>query len=224
MDLLPAEQRAAAARYLVEDIRSRGWHLSTGFVGTGYLAPALSRSGSTDVAYRLLTSDTYPSWGYEVKHGATTIWERWDGVTPEGRFQNPGMNSFNHYSFGAIGQWLFSTVAGIDTDPQRPGFQHLLIRPQPGGGLTWARATYESIHGTIASSWKQEGSRLTLDVTIPANTTATIWVPAPSHDGVTESGRPAAAAEGLRFVRMTEGCAVFEAGSGEYHFAVAGGQ
>ena len=190
-------------------------------MGTGYLAPALSRSGHTDVAYRLLTNDTYPSWGYEIRHGATTIWERWDGVMPDGRFQNPGMNSFNHYAFGAVGQWLFSAVAGIDTDPEQPGFRHVLIRPQPGGGLTWTRATYQSIRGTIASSWKREAGRLTLDVTIPANTTAAIAVPAPSRGAVSESGRPAAVAEGLQFRGMVEGCAEFEAGSGEYHFAVA---
>ena len=116
--LLPEDKQVLAAKYLVEDIEKRDWHLSTGFVGTGYLAPALSRSGHTEVAYRLLTNDTYPSWGYEIRHGATTIWERWDGVMPDGRFQNPGMNSFNHYAFGAVGQWLFSAVAGIDTDPE----------------------------------------------------------------------------------------------------------
>jgi alpha-L-rhamnosidase len=224
MDLLPDEQRAAAARHLVEDIESQGGHLSTGFVGTGYLAPVLTPAGSTDVAYRLITSDTYPSWGYEIRHGATTIWERWDGITPDGRFQDPGMNSFNHYAFGAVGHWLYSTVAGIDTDPDQPGFRHILIRPQPGGGLTWARATYDSIRGKISTAWNQDGGRLTLDVTIPANTMATIWVPAPSLAAVSESSRLAATVEGLRFRDMEAGSAVFDAGSGEYHFTVAGNQ
>lgn len=223
MDLLPEEKRAAAVRYLVDDIKSRNWHLATGFVGTGYLLPVLTRFGQTDVAYRLLTNDTYPSWGYEIKHGATTIWERWDGVTPAGGYQTPGMNSFNHYAFGAVGQWLFSTVAGIDTGPQQPGFRHIIIRPQPGGDLTWARATYESIRGKIASDWKREGGRLTLNVTVPANTAATIYVPASTVNAVTESGRPADAAPGLHFLRVGDGSAVFEAGSGEYHFTVSGG-
>jgi alpha-L-rhamnosidase len=295
MDLLPPEKRAAAARYLVDDIRRRDWHLSTGFVGTGYLLPVLSRYGHTDVAYRLLLADTYPSWGYEITHGATTIWERRDGWSPERGFQNPGMNSFNHYPFGAVGQWLFSTVAGIDTDPQQPGFRHILIHPQPPSleasgqegklaRLTWARATYDSIRGRIATHWKRERGRLTLDVTLPANTTATIHVPASALTAVTESGRPvgrglgqgssrrpspllvAKARKGestkrperegsisrtapgwtirsssrfrpfalsskkrghashpapaLRFLRMADGCAIFVAGSGDYHFVV----
>jgi alpha-L-rhamnosidase len=230
MELLPEAQRAAAARYLVEDIQERGWHLATGFVGTGYLMPALTRIGRTDVAYRLLTQDTYPSWGYEIKNGATTIWERWDGIRPDNnipwspgtRYQDPGMNSFNHYAFGCVGEWLFSAVAGIDTDPQHPGFQHAILRPRPGNGLTWVRATYRSIRGPFASAWKREGGRLTWDVSIPANTTATVYVPAPSVGAVTESGRAAKAAPGLRFVRMAEGCAVFEAGSGDYRFVVSG--
>jgi hypothetical protein len=217
-ELLPEEQRAAAARYLVEDIQGRGWHLSTGFVGTAHLMPVLTRIGQTDVAYRLLTSDTFPSWGYPIKQGATTIWERWDGWTAERGFQDPGMNSFNHYAFGAVGEWLFHTVAGIDTDPQQPGFRRILIRPQPGGGITWAKASYRSIRGTIATDWRMQDGRLTLNVTLPANTTATVCVPAPSAGAVTESGKPASAAPGLRFLRMADGCAVFEAGSGEYRF------
>src|SRR5262249_56232006 len=123
-------------------------------------------------------------------------------------------------SFGAVGQWLFSTVAGIDTDPARPGFRHILIRPQPGGGLTGARASYESIRGPVACGWKQEAGRLTLDVSIPANTTPTIALPAPSASAVTEGGGPAANAAGLQFRGMDQGAALFEAGSGEYHFVV----
>ncbi|MBV9469764.1 MAG: family 78 glycoside hydrolase catalytic domain, partial [Abitibacteriaceae bacterium] len=112
MNLLPEEKRAAAAKYLVDDIEKRNWHLSTGFVGVGYMTPTLTRFGYTDVAYRLLNNDTFPSWGFSIKHGATTIWERWDGWTPDRGFQDPGMNSFNHYSLGSVGQWMFSTVAG----------------------------------------------------------------------------------------------------------------
>jgi alpha-L-rhamnosidase len=223
MNLLPPEKQAAAARYLVEDIQSRDGHLSTGFLGTGYLTPVLSKSGNTDVAYRLPTNDTYPSWGYEIKHGATTIWERWDGIRPSGGFEDPGMNSFNHYSFGAVGQWLFSTVGGIDSDPDHPGFRHILIHPQPGGGLTSARATYHSIRGPIACGWKHGAGGLALDVSIPANTTATITVPAPSAGAVSESGKPAVGAAGLQFQGMDHGAAVFEAGSGEYHFVVSTG-
>ena len=116
-DLLPEELRPKAAQYLEDDIKAKGWHLSTGFVGVSHLLPVLTQAGKTDTAYRLLMQDTFPSWLFSVKHGATTIWERWDGWTPEHGFQDPGMNSFNHYSLGSCGQWLFDTVAGIGLDP-----------------------------------------------------------------------------------------------------------
>ena len=117
-DLLPEELRPKAAQYLEDDIKAKGWHLSTGFVGVSYLLPVLTQAGKVDTAYRLLMQDTFPSWLFSVKHGATTIWERWDGWTPERGFQDPGMNSFNHYSLGSCGQWLFDTVAGIGLDPE----------------------------------------------------------------------------------------------------------
>ncbi|MDP2982998.1 MAG: family 78 glycoside hydrolase catalytic domain [Candidatus Latescibacter sp.] len=162
MDLLPEELRVKAAQYLVEDIRSKGWHLSTGFIGVRHLAPVLTRMGYPDVAYRLLNNDTFPSWGYSIKQGATTIWERWDGWTEDKGFQDPGMNSFNHYSLGSVGEWLYSSVAGIDLDPEKPGFKHIIIRPVPGGGLTYARARYQSIHGLIQSSWTKSLNQLSL--------------------------------------------------------------
>jgi alpha-L-rhamnosidase len=220
MDLLPPEQRAAATRHLVEDIRSRGWHLSTGFVGTAYLNPVLTDVGQTDVAYRLLNQDDFPSWGFSIKQGATTIWERWDGWTPGRGFQNPGMNSFNHYAFGAVGQWLFGTVAGIRPDPQRPAFRHIVIHPELGGGLTSARARYDSLHGPIRSEWEQKDGRLTLNVEIPANTTATIHVPAAEGSRVEEIGGAREAAGGLRPALREDGAAVFEVGSGSYQFVV----
>jgi alpha-L-rhamnosidase len=219
--LMPERQRVAAVRHLIEEIRRRGGHLSTGFVGSRDLLPVLTREGRNDVAYLLLTKETYPSWGYTIRQGATTIWERWDGIRPTGGFQDPGMNSFNHYAFGCVGEWLFSTVAGIDTDPDNPGFRHILIRPRPGGGITWARARYRSIRGPVATDWKQEGRRFTLNVSIPANTTATIYVPAPDVRFVKESGRPAADSPGLSVNNpFFEGAVVFSAGSGEYRFTV----
>ena len=152
-DLLPAELRPKAAQYLEDDIKAKGGHLSTGFVGVSYLLPVLTAAGKIDTAYRLLMQDTFPSWLFSVKHGATTIWERWDGWTPERGFQDPDMNSFNHYALGSCGQWLFDTVAGIGLDPEQPGFRHIVIYPRPGGGLTWARASLRSIRGPIASAW-----------------------------------------------------------------------
>jgi alpha-L-rhamnosidase len=134
-DLLPEELREAAAQYLVEDITAKNGHLSTGFIGTGHLLPVLTQAGKTDTAFKLLLRDTFPSWLFTVKNGATSIWERWNGWTPEKGFFHPEMNSFNHYSFGAVGEWMFATLAGIDTDG--PGFRKLLIRPTPGEGITW---------------------------------------------------------------------------------------
>lgn len=220
-DLLPVEMRENAAKYLVEDIRKHDNHLTTGFIGVRHLCPILTRMGYADAAYTLLTNDTYPSWGYSIKHGATTVWERWDGWTAEKGFQDPGMNSFNHYSLGSIGEWLFESVAGIELDPDTPGFKHSIIRPVPGGGLTYARASYISIYGSIESGWKLNGDRLTLNVTIPPNTTATVYVPADEGAKVTEGGKPAENASGLRFLRNEKGYAVFEADSGIYMFESA---
>jgi alpha-L-rhamnosidase len=217
-DLLPTDLRSAAAQYLVESIKQRGGHLSTGFLGTPCLCPALTETDHQDVAYRLLNNDTYPSWGFMIKHGATTIWERWNGILENGELHPPQMNSFNHYAFGAVGEWLYRYVAGIDTDPRQPGYQHILIRPRPGGGLTYAKATYESIRGRIISDWKIQGDEFHLQVTIPANTTATVYLPATAPEAVTESGQPVEQAEGVRFVKQEEDRAVFRVRSGDYQF------
>ena len=179
----------------------------------------LTRAGRLDTAYDLLFQDTFPSWLFSVKHGATTIWERWDGWTPEKGFQNPGMNSFNHYSLGSCGEWLYDSVAGIDWDPDQPGYEHIIIRPQPGNSLTFAERHYDSIHGRIATSWKRNGQLFNLTVTVPANTSATVYVPAADSHIVTESGLPAASADGVIFLRQENGQAVYEVGSGTYRFA-----
>ena len=215
-DLLPEGKRKLAAEYMVEDIKKRDWHLSTGFVGLSYLLPALTETGNLDVAYRLLNQDTFPSWIYSIKNGATTIWERWDGWTEDKGFQDPGMNSFNHYAFGSVGRWLFGTVAGIDNDTH--GYKQIRIEPKPGGGFTYAKANYKSIYGKIASNWKIEGDIFELNVTIPANTTATVYVPAKDVGSVTEGGLPTDKAESVQFVRMDNGKAVFAIGSGQYRF------
>jgi alpha-L-rhamnosidase len=219
--LLPESLRAPAAQYLVDDIAAKKNHLSTGFVGVGYLCPVLTATGHNDVAYQLLQQDTFPSWGYSIRQGATTIWERWDGYTKEKGFQDPGMNSFNHYSLGSVGQWMYQTVAGIDTDPNQPGYKHILLHPRPGPGLSYARATYESRYGLISSGWKIADGRLTWDVTVPTNATATVWVPTSSTSSVTESGRTPAAKSGVALLRTEPGFAVYAVGSGNYHFTAA---
>jgi alpha-L-rhamnosidase len=174
MGLLHEKARPRAAERLVESIRRNGGHLTTGFVGVGLLCPTLSEAGYGDVAHELLTKDTFPSWGYSIRHGATTIWERWDGWTEDRGFQTPAMNSFNHYSLGSVGQWLYEHVAGIRA--AKPGYEHVLIAPEPGE-LEWARATYRSVRGPITSAWRQDGNTFSLEVEIPPNVTATVVLP-----------------------------------------------
>ena len=174
-DLLDADKAKLAGKYLVEDIESRNNHLSTGFVGTKDLMLALAKVGRNDVAYRLIHNDTFPSWGFSIKHGATSIWERWDGWTPEKGFQAPSMNSFAHYSFGAVYQWIVENIGGIHSEA--PGYKRILIAPQPGGKLTSAKTSYRSIRGLIGSDWRIANGKFILDVTIPVNTTATVIMP-----------------------------------------------
>ena len=215
-DLLPEEKRPLAARYLVEDLEKRGTHLSTGFLGVSHLNPVLTDIGRVDLAYKLLLDDTFPSWGYSIRHGATTIWERWDGWTAEKGFQDPGMNSFNHYSLGSVGEWMYAVVAGIDLDPEVPGYKRFVLRPRPGGGLTHARGELSSLYGPILSEWTIREGLLHWTIEVPPNTTATVYVPTSDAASVTESGRPAAQADGLTPLRGEAGAVVFEAGSGRY--------
>ena len=176
-DLLPEAAIPNALDWLERDIKERGEHLSTGFVGTSHLPFVLSRYGRANLAYALLFQKTWPSWLYAVTQGATTIWERWDGWTHDKGFQDPGMNSFNHYAYGAIGDWLYRVVAGIDTDSREPGYKRILLHPRPGPGLTWARARLDSPYGRILSAWEIADGRFEWDVTIPPNTTALLTLP-----------------------------------------------
>jgi alpha-L-rhamnosidase len=217
MDVLPEELRPAAAEHLVAAIEREDWHLSTGFAGVGYLCPVLTETGYVDIAYRLLGNDTYPSWGYTIKNGATTIWERWDGWTEEKGFQSPNMNSLNHYSLGSIGEWLYRYVAGIDGES--PGYERILIRPHPGGDLTHASAEYDSVRGMIMSAWSIEGDRFELEVTIPPNTKATVHIPAADGATVTEGDVPLEEAEGVEYLRASGQEAILSVGSGRYRFA-----
>jgi len=219
MNLLPADMREKAAAKFVDEIKRFDWHLATGFIGTPRLLPALSLAGRDDVAYRLLLTDTYPSWLFPVKNGATTMWERWNGWTPDKGFGDIGMNSFNHYAFGAVGEYLYGGVGGIKA--ASPGYKTIIIKPAVGDGLTWANTSFDSIHGLIVINWKRDGATLTMEVTVPINTTATVYVPVAGKDAdtVTESGKPASKAKGIKFLRMENGAAVYEAGSGIYRFS-----
>ncbi|HVM62644.1 MAG TPA: glycoside hydrolase family 78 protein [Verrucomicrobiae bacterium] len=218
-DLLPATARARAAERLVENIRGLDWHLSTGFIGVSHLNPQLTLAGRADVAYRLLLREDYPSWLYPVKHGATTIWERWNGWTAEDGFFDPQMNSFNHYSLGSVGEWLFRHITGIELDPDVAGFQRFVLRPFLGKGLDFVRARYRTMHGEIASEWKRTGDKLAWTIHIPTNTTARVHVPSEPGTDVTEGGAPVEKADGLRVTGRDGRFLVCDAVSGTYDFA-----
>lgn len=220
-DMLPEELRPQAAQRLVENIKSYNNHLTTGFLGTPYLCHVLSRFGYLDVAYTLLLQDTYPSWLYPVKMGATTIWERWNGQKPDHSFETPTMNSFNHYAYGAIGDWMYRVIAGIDTKEDAPGYRQIIIRPHPGGSITQATANLLTYYGNIRSSWQLQNGQLSLDVEIPANTTATVYIPAKNNNAVLESGKPISTLKDIHVVGSDKEQTVLEIGSGQYHFTTA---
>ncbi len=194
---------------LVKDIEARNWHLSTGFLGTPFLLFTLADHGRSDVAYRLLLNDTYPSWGYMLSKGATTWWERWNGDTGD-----PAMNSYNHYAFGSVIAWVYRYAAGIDTTPDSPGFKKIVIHPHLDARMTSARSEYESIYGKIVSDWKgTPAGPFSLNVTIPANTSARVFLPEIAGAHLTEDGNPVNAP-------AENGSYVVEIGSGSYDFEV----
>jgi len=176
-DLLPNGVSETAARKMVDALEPFGGHLSTGIQSTLRMMLELTRWGYTDIAYALMNKTTIPSWGYMVENGGTTIWERWDGFVEGRGYQNPGMNSFNHYAIGAVGEWMYRVIGGLNPDPVAPGWKHFVIRPIPGGGLTWARCAFESPRGRIESNWKLQGNAFELDVLIPPNARATVALP-----------------------------------------------
>ena len=219
-DMLPEVLQKNAAEKLVTNIKNYGDHLTTGFLGTPYLCHVLSRFGYTGVAYKLLLQETYPSWLYPVKMGATTIWERWDGIKPDSTFQVPSMNSFNHYSYGAIGDWMYRVMAGLDTDESEPGYKHIIIKPHVGGGFKNAAATLQTYYGTASSGWKIITDKILFDVEIPPNTTATIYLPAKATEAITENGTALSAIKDISITGSEEGYVILKVGSGKYNFEV----
>ncbi len=215
-DMLPENLRQQAADRLVENIKAYNNHLTTGFLGTPYLCYVLTQFGYTDMAYTLLLQEKYPSWLYPVKMGATTIWERWDGIKPNGSFQVPSMNSYNHYAYGAIGDWMYRVMAGLDTYEDGTGYKHSRIQPHPGGGFTHASASLKTLYGTLSSSWKTAPGEFLMDVTIPANTTATVFIPSGKEDIIKE-GENLINGENTK---RTEGYMQVNIGSGKYRFSV----
>jgi len=217
-DLLPEEQRGEALRRLVQEIRQRDNHLATGFLGTPYICPVLEQHGALDVAYDLLLQESYPSWLYPVTQGATTIWERWDGQKPDGSFQTPSMNSFNHYAYGAIGEWMVRVVGGIDVDVDNPGFRRARIAPRPGGGITWAKTALETMVGRYAVDWRLRGDAMEVSVSVPPNGAALVRLPGAALAGVAEGGAPLAAAQGCANAHQDGDGVLLEIGAGNYLF------
>jgi len=222
-DLLPEELRPVAVAHMIAGIESYGGHISTGIQTTHRMMLELSRAGRDDVAYQLMMNRTFPSWLYSVDNGATTIWERWDGYVKGRGFQNPGMNSFNHWALGAVGEWMMKTIAGLrpgdgPRDGVQTAWQRFRVRPVPGGRLQWARGSYRSIHGRIEVGWKLDGGRFVLDLTVPPNCTAEVHLPAGSPEGVKESGKPLDRSPGVRVIGPRGGRLAVETVAGSYRF------
>ena len=217
-DMLPESQRAQAAQRLADNVKSYNNHLTTGFLGTPYLCHVLTRFGYSELAYTLLLQPTYPSWLYPVKMGATTIWERWDGIKPDSSFQVPSMNSYNHYAYGAIGDWMYRTVAGLDTYEDGVGYKHIRIKPVIGGDFSSVAASLDTYYGKSAVSWKLDGGSFQMDVEVPANSRATVFIPAKSADSIKEGTEKLTAVKDLQVKGMEAGFMVVELGSGKYHF------
>jgi alpha-L-rhamnosidase len=216
-DLFPCGLKEAAARRLADDVE-KFKHITTGFLGTPLICHMLSGNGYLEQAYMLLNRKEYPSWLYPITKGATTIWERWDGIKPDGTFQNEGMNSFNHYAYGAIGEWLYRVVAGIEIDEENPGYKHIIIQPHPGGGLTWAKARLDSMYGPIESGWELTDKTMAVNIEVPANTTATVRLPDAKVKDVREGGRPLDRVKGVVKTVQEDDTAIIDVGSGRYVF------
>lgn len=214
--MVDPDKRKAVGAKLVHDIMvTHKKHLSVGMVGMLYMMQVLTDIGHPEVGYAIATRTKRPSWGYMIGKGATTVWERWDTDT-----KGPGMNSEGLLILaGNLEAWFYQTLLGINNDPKQPGFKHIILRPCPVGDLTYAKGWHESMYGKIVSAWKRDGETFTWSVTVPPNTTATLHVPAGAASDVEEGGRPAGKSDGVKFLRMANGRAVFSAGSGSYEFA-----
>jgi alpha-L-rhamnosidase len=204
--LVPEGHRAGVLTALIANIERQG-HIDTGILGAKYVLRVLAEAGRADLAFRLIMRKEQPSWAWWIEQGATTLWEDWKGAS-----------SLNHIMFGDVSNWFFQWVAGIGLDPDNPGFAQFRIQPQPLAGLAWAKASYDSVRGRIISHWERKANLFRLDVTIPANARATVYLPSSDVSGIKESGIPARTARGVHFVREQAGCALFAVGSGRYRF------
>ncbi|MGB9746547.1 MAG: family 78 glycoside hydrolase catalytic domain [Bacteroidales bacterium] len=223
--LAPENLRAELIKKVAENVVQRDTHLTTGFMGTAYLLPLLSDYGYHDLAWKVATQTTYPSWGYMVKKGATTIWELWNSDTerPE------GMNSRNHFAYGSVGEWYYRYLAGIQPDIKQPGFKRIIFYPRPVGNLTYASADLMTGYGQATIAWKKIGNQLQIEIQIPANTSGIVRIPfekgknkkiAESGKLIWKDGKRVKSSKGLTFVKQENNYMEFEAGAGKYHFLV----
>jgi len=235
-DMLPEDLREKIANDLAENIKSYNYHLTTGFLGTPYLNQVLTRFGHHDLAYTLLMQKTYPSWLYPITVGATTIWERWDGRKPDGSFQNPGMNSFNHYAYGAIGEWMYSNLAGINSAREEGGigFKKIIIKPYLENNyvsefvkndnkketLSEVEGRLTTYYGDVKSHWKLEDDHAYMNVVIPVNTTALVHLPSGDESKIKEGKKSLASHKEITVVEKNADHTVVSIGSGEYQFAI----
>jgi alpha-L-rhamnosidase len=211
MGLVPEPLRAAAAKRLVAMLQQNHWLLGTGFLGTPYLLEVLSRTGYSDVAYRLLLNTEYPSWGYLIEHGATTTWERWNGDQMRG---DPSMNSYNHYAYGAVAEWMYRFGAGIDTTPTDAGFREIVLHPNFDARLRSLKLDYDSQQGVIHSDWQVDGAQVTWNVTVPANTRAILQTALINAEAFQLGGEPLESNAGIQKISDDE----YELPSGSYTF------
>lgn len=219
-ELLPESKQVMAFNHLLKCIEEYDYRISTGFISTVMMMKELTKRGRNDIAYQLLESERLPSWIYSINQGATTIWERWDGYVKGRGFQDAGMNSFCHYSIGSVGEWMYRTILGINPDDAHPGYKHFIIHPQPGGTLTWAKGSYNSVNGLIVSEWEQEQKYFMLDIEIPVNTSATVIIPSGNRDLISMNSKKIPATVILKN-QASKNETALELGSGKYHFEVA---
>ena len=217
-DLLPESLREKATAHLLEAIQKYKGHPSTGIQTTHRMMLELTRNGQHREACRLVQLRTVPSWGYTIEMGATTIWERWDGYVAGRGFQDPGMNSFNHWALGSVGEWIWRDIVGINPLEDHPGYEQFVVHPQPGPGFTWAKGQYDSIRGRIVSDWRIDGDRFTLKLQVPPGTTATVYLPSTDASATTESGQPTGRAPGVQSTQTEGSNTMYRVESGRYEF------
>ncbi len=214
LGLVPQKQVPRVVENLAKNVKAADGHLTTGNLCTKYLIEALGAHGRADLAYEIVTRKTYPSWGYMLANGATTLWERWENLA------GAGMNSHNHPMMGSVDAWFYKYLAGINANSQAPGFRRIVIQPHPVGDLTWVRARYTSMYGLIRSAWWKDDKGFRLETSVPENTTAVVYVPASDVRHVLEGGKTAASAPGVKWLRNENGAVLLEVGSGDYEFTV----